>query len=247
MGAASVIHDVLSGRPLAQRGRLRISGAQPIRRHDKPMFPIPEATTPFAAPAPRLVAIVGNAPDLGDHAAAIDRCDLVVRFNNASGFGAGAGGRTTHLALVNRGGQMREWLNDAAFARRPVLAAAGAILLPFPPESGCASAASRDGRDWTRRAARTLRSLGKPIAVLPHALHTRARQHLAADGAREPNPSTGFLVAFHLHRRLASTGAHFEIYGFGFEGWPGHPWEAERRWFAAREREGRFRIVPLAR
>lgn len=212
------------------------------------MFPILEPSAPEPCSRDALVAIVGNAPEMGDHARRIDGCDLVVRFNNASGFGAGAGRRTTHLALVNRGGQMREWLSDDAFASRPAVADAASILLPFPPDPGCGSAASADGRDWTRRLVQTLRPHGKPIGVLSHALHRDARLCLAQDfGALAPNPSTGFLVAFHLHRRLAGRGVRFEVYGFGFQGWPGHPWDAERRWFEAREREGRLRLVPLAR
>ncbi|WP_062017167.1 hypothetical protein [Aureimonas sp. AU4] len=198
------------------------------------------------SPGPAQVAIVGNAPEAGDHARAIDAADWVVRFNNAVGFGGRAGRRTTHLALVNRGGQMREWLEDGAFARRPLVAGAGAFLLPFPPDAGRGHAASADGRDWTRDAARALRPLGRPIRLLPHALHREARRTLGHEfGACDPNPSTGFLVAFHLHRQLRGSGARIAVYGFGFAGWPGHPWAAERAWFTEREREGALRLVPL--
>ncbi|MBB3948895.1 hypothetical protein [Aureimonas jatrophae] len=197
-------------------------------------------------PPPAEVAIVGNAPGADDHAGAIDAADWVVRFNNAAGFGGPAGRRTTHLALVNRGGQMREWLEDRAFTQRPLLTGAGSFLLPFPPDAGRAHAASADGRDWTRPAMRTLRALGRPVRLLPHALHRQARHCLRAEhGAEEPNPSTGFLVAFHIHRQLRGTETRIRIYGFGFAGWPGHPWAAERDWFAAREREGSLRLVPI--
>jgi len=69
-------------------------------------------------PRPRTVALVGNAPDPTERAAGIDAADWVVRFNNAAGFGGVTGRRTTHLALVNHGGQMREWLADPAFGER---------------------------------------------------------------------------------------------------------------------------------
>lgn len=209
----------------------------------------------FAEPAslhpprrsPADVAIVGNAPEGVDHSRRIDGAEWVVRFNNAAGFGGRTGRRTTHLALVNRGGQMREWLADANFTQRPAVAGARSFLLPFPQEDGRAHAASADGRDWTRPALRALRPLSRPVHVLPHALHRLGRAALTAEfGAAQPNPSTGFLVAFLLHRRLQGTTARIHVYGFGFEGWPGHPWAAERAWFAAREREGALRLVPPA-
>ncbi|MGM9458181.1 hypothetical protein, partial [Lacticaseibacillus rhamnosus] len=61
------------------------------------------------------LAIVGNAPGTGACGSAIDAADCVIRFNNAPGFGAATGHRVTHLALVNRGGQTREWLADRDF------------------------------------------------------------------------------------------------------------------------------------
>ena len=32
-----------------------------------------------------------------------------------------------------------------------------------------------------------------------------------------------------------------DVYGFGFAGWAGHPWEAERHWFETGQEAGRLR------
>lgn len=187
----------------------------------------------------RSLAIVGNAPGV-DAAAAIDAAHCVLRFNNAAGFGGAAGSRVTHLALVNRGGQMRAWLADPRFLDRPVIHAAQAFLLPFPmlpaeqnrPEQVC----------WTREALARLAPLGKPIHVFPEALHREGRRHLGNDTTERPNPSTGFLVTLALLLGRPQRSEPVDAYGFGFAGWPGHPWAAERAWFAQAEAAGRIRL-----
>ena len=197
----------------------------------------------LSSSAPGTLAIVGNAPAL-DAAAAIDAATSVVRFNNAPGFGGRTGDRVTHLALVNRGGQMREWLADPRFLDRPVVRRAAAFILPFPmlpaehnrPEQVC----------WTREAMALLAPLGKPVHILPEDLHEAARRDLAPGTTGRPNPSTGFLVtrAFLQGRPLRHSPA--EVYGFGFDGWPGHPWAAERAWFQQAETAGQLRLFPCS-
>lgn len=193
----------------------------------------PSATGPLA--------IVGNAPGL-DAAAAIDAAPCIVRFNNAPGFGGRTGSRVTHLALVNRGGQMREWVADPHFLDRPVVRRAKAFILPFPmlpaepnrPEQVC----------WTREALALLAPLGRPVHILPEDLHREARRCLAPETTDRPNPSTGFLVtlAFLLGRPPGR--GPVDAHGFGFAGWPGHPWSAERAWFRQAEAAGRLRLHP---
>ena len=197
----------------------------------------PERADPRAS-----LAIVGNAPGIGPVARAIDAARHVVRFNNASGFGGRTGSRVTHLALVNRGGQMREWLADPGFLDRPVVREAEAFILPFPmlpveanaPEPIC----------WTRQALALLRPLGKPVHLLPETLHDEARRRLAPGTNGSPNPSTGFLVSLALLRDRPADAGPVNIHGFGFAGWPGHPWAAERAWFSEAAAAGRLRLHP---
>ncbi|KAB0681518.1 hypothetical protein F6X38_05920 [Aureimonas leprariae] len=195
-------------------------------------------------PAGTGVAIVGNAPETGDHAARIDAADLVVRFNNAPGLGRQAGTRTTHLVLVNHGGQMREWLEDPDFVRRRVVAEAGAFLLPFPPKPPEADP-SEDGRDWTGEAAARLRPLGCPVAVLPEPLTREAAALVRREAGRPAAPSTGYLTAFALLAVTRPEAVRFDVFGFGFAGWEGHAFDAERRWFEAMAAAGRLRLHPV--
>lgn len=193
---------------------------------------------------PRTVAVVGNASDLGDQGACIDRADWILRFNNAPGFGRGAGGRVTHLALVNHGGQMREWLADPHFVDRPAVQAARLFLFPFPRKLGRVDEQGADGRDWTDEATARLTPLRTPISILPDAVHRTASHILKTPARPVPIPSTGFLVALHLLERLPP-GVGIGVHGFGFAGWDGHSWGGERRWFEAMAETGRLRLHPL--
>ncbi|WP_342166530.1 hypothetical protein [Methylobacterium sp. SD21] len=203
-------------------------------------LPFPDA---LGLPTGPTLAIVGNAPGIGDVGQAVDAASSVIRFNNAAGFGGRTGRRVTHLALVNRGGQTREWLEDPGFLDRPVIRAAESFILPFPmlppeqnvPEPIC----------WTREMLALLQPLRRPIHILPDALHGYAHALLAAGTEGEPNPSTGFLVTLALILGRPAQASAAEAHGFGFDGWPGHPWAAERAWFAAAEAAGQIRLHPL--
>ena len=205
-------------------------------------LPAGRAGLPVHGPVDGSLAIVGNAPGIGACGPAIDAADCVIRFNNAPDFGGATGHRVTHLALVNRGGQTREWLTDRDFLERPVVRAARAFILPFPmlpaehnvPEPIC----------WTREMLELLRKLGRPVHLLPDTLHRRAQALLAPGTAGRPNPSTGFLVTLALLDERPADARPAQAYGFGFAGWPGHPWAAERAWFTGAEAAGRLRLHP---
>ena len=203
--------------------------------------PLPDLGLPDLAHA--RIALVGNAPEGGDRGTAIDAADRVVRFNNAAGFGGRTGARVDLIALVNRGGQMREWLDDPALLDRPALRRAGAVLLAFPAVSPDAMGEG-DGACWTREATARLAPLGVPVRALSPALHADAHRLLSPPAGRASNPSTGFLVALALMRGRAAGAPPVDVYGFGFSGWPGHPWAAERRWFEGAQAAGHLRLHP---
>ena len=197
----------------------------------------------FAANRPASVAIVGNAATKG-WAAQIDASDWVVRFNNAPGFGTATGRRVTHLALVNHGGQMAEWLGDPNFTRRPVVSEAGAFILPFARKE--TQSANADGRCWTDAAMTRLSHLKRPVTILPEAVRAQAQEIVRGDGASTPAPSTGLLATLHMLRTLG-TSTCLDIYGFGFSGWSGHAFDRERAFFEQMRLDGRLRLQPLQR
>ncbi len=144
---------------------------------------------------PRRIAIVGNAPETGDHAAAIDAADWVVRFNNAAGFGEATGSRVTHLALVNHGGQMREWLEDPGFLDRRPCGPPGASCSPSPASLPSTVPQGEDGRDWTAEAEARLGTLGVPVAVLPSTVHREAVSLVTCPAARRRRRAPGSRLA----------------------------------------------------
>ena len=196
---------------------------------------------PFAAAdLVRRIAIVGNAPGGDDLSGPIDAADRVVRFNNAFGFGTTRGARIDDLYLVNAGGQPREWLETPAFWQRPVLRHTPHVTLPIPVEDAPPQDVDPDGRNFGPELRDRLTAVGKRVEILGEAHRTRAVSELMRFGARaDVTPSTGFLATV-LYRARAPEGAVIELFGFGFEGWPGHDWAAERRWVQAAARAGRL-------
>ena len=198
------------------------------------------------------VAVVGNDPHRHDQSDAIDACDVVVRLNKAPGFGAWRGEKVDELVLINCGGQMEEWLNTGEIMRSPAFVAAGTITLPIHPQKARLieppltpdELDAAEAQDFTRAAIERCEAEGKPVrtytadffaasmAALGHPVLTRDL----------PAPSTGYLVA----RWWTETGRHdVHAFGFGFEGWEGHDFAAERRWFDAMERAGRLTVHPF--
>ena len=223
------------------------------------------AGRPDIAASPRRIAVVGNAQGLGPHARAIDAADWVIRFNNAAGFGGEAGRRVTHLCLLNFGGQAAEWLADPGFVRRPVLQAAGGFVLPIHPGAEALAdplpvetrRRAPGDHDWTPEIAVALASLARPVWLMPGEWEEDCRRLLAAGGApardgaasvdrhegdASPAPSSGFLVVRRLVEAPELQDVAIDCYGFGFAGWEGHAWDAERRWFEDRVAEERLRL-----
>ena len=196
-------------------------------------------------------ALVGNAAPEADHAAAIDAHPAVWRFNNCPGMETGLRGRrTSMLWLVNSGGSMRERLEMTAFPDHPSMRGCRSLGFPvhpamlrrYHPEPTPRERAAGDRNDWTDVA---LERFGRThaITVLPAAHYPAACDAigLAEDERRDRFPSTGLLAAHWL--LLTEPDARATLYGFTWEGWDSHAWEGEQRWFAAREAEGRVRIV----
>lgn len=198
----------------------------------------------LASKSPGRVAIVGNAPTEG-WAARVDASDWVVRFNNAPGYGSTTGRRVTHLALVNHGGQMAEWLGDPGFTQRPVVASAESFLLPFARKDTEPNDA--DECCWTDAAIARISTLGRPVAILPEVVREEARRIVGADDeVSGPAPSTGLLATLHVLRSI-STDTRVDLYGFAFAGWSGHAFDRERGFLEGMQRAGRLTIRPLRR
>ena len=199
----------------------------------------------------RSVCLVGNAPTTFDRSGIVDGCDVVIRINDASGFGGVNGHRLTHLFLINCGGQMREWLDDPEFAVRPVVAAAAEILLPIHPAKDemivppltPAERSHPDAANYADEARKMLEKHGKTVSVVSVEIFLQAA---AIIGFERPEramdaPSTGLIA---LCWALETFDDPIDIVGFGFAGWDGHRWGRERAFFEKLQAGGRIRLHP---
>jgi hypothetical protein len=195
---------------------------------------------------PASIALVGNAPPRRDCGAAIDACDAVVRVNRAAGLDAQTGSRVTRLALVNCGGQMREWLQEPAFAGLPALRRAGAVVLPAHPDKDAAMAGrptapaqNADGANYAPQAQARLRAAGKRAHILRPGVFVAAWRVIGAPPLAPgmAAPSTGLLALVWLLGLRGRPTIH--LWGFAFDGWRGHDWPRERAFVEDQARRGR--------
>ncbi|MGF1552106.1 MAG: hypothetical protein ACFBWO_06325 [Paracoccaceae bacterium] len=193
---------------------------------------------------PRRVAVVGNAPPEADHGREIDAADAVWRINKAPGLDGARGRLVDRLFLVNCGGQMREWLGDPGFAHRDPVARAALVVLAIDPATTPAhELASEDGRDWTPEAARHLGDAGRPVCLLPgHAFRASVDALARLSTRARFAPSTGYLALREAVLAWRPDDPPVEAWGFGFEGWEGHDFAAERHWAEGEVAAGRLRL-----
>lgn len=223
---------------------------------DETLFYWPE-TDPLAdIDSARSIAIVGNRPrDFGE-ADVIDAADRIVRFNNAFGFGGSTGRRVTDLVAVNYGGAMTEWLEQGTLERSAAFEAAERIILPIHPDKDRSVRPSLSAEEWsglegpaqTARAIARFRAHGKPVLLLPANCFVSAAAAIGIRPLRRrsPAPSSGYLLMHALLSRVRSDQS-ITAYGFGFAGWTGHDFNAERQWFVDQAATGRLALAESSR
>ena len=201
------------------------------------------------------IAIVGNSvpsDDDPDRSGEIDAHLEVWRFNNAPGITTGKQGRrTTLLWLVNSGGSMQERLEMPDFVSNPAMRGTRSLAFPvhpamlraYHPEPSDAERTKGARNDWTNEAMERFGGAGWAVTILPAPHYRNACSDLgmAESAMRERFPSTGYLATHWL--LTVRPEARASVFGFTWQGWDSHAWDAEAEWFVAREREGRLRIV----
>jgi len=185
------------------------------------------------------IAIIGNCPNFTDAGQVMHRCDWVTRFNNTAGFKNTSGSKISELVLVSRGGQATEWLADQEFSNRSAVVEAALITLVFPP--------SADPSDECSALELTslLEGKGKRVRFIGQSVHDQARHELEALGAPPVAAlSSGFVYVFELLLNRPKDAPPAIVAGFSFEGWDGHAWSAEKRWFENMQVMGRITLCP---
>lgn len=207
----------------------------------------PELASPSAG---QPILILGNGPtrsipeDLGRHA-------WHIRFNNCPSYRPRSGDRVDELVLVNCGGQPEEWLSTGRLGNPEALAAAVRVTLPIHPGIAAYYQPVLSPRELREAAAqdhtwpmvRRLRKAGHATAVLAPRSYRDAVHALGQKVFRRgmPVPSSGFLLIHHVAQAHPRSPIHLD--GFGFAGWEGHPWQAERAYCERLAAEGRLTFV----
>lgn len=173
------------------------------------------------------ISLVGNGPIRSDEAAHIDASDVVVRMNRAQRCG-GAGKRTDILVLSR-------------------ISVIGHFF--GPPVSrlalrGCKEVwvLKQDLLSAQETALVTKLAAGRLELAFDDSEISFARDMLKLHGAHAEKdlPSQGATV---LGVLLLRTDATIKVLGFTHEGWQGHPWAAERRWFDSLAQTGRIEKI----
>lgn len=183
------------------------------------------------------VAIIGNGDLLTDHSARIDACDYVIRINMVRGIGGNYGDKMDYLVLCNTGVAAVTVMSpkhnrNIAKAKRIILARNPALYTDIGAQF------------MGQRAAEFFVDFSH-VATGPGFKHARvdcvdyevglAIMTKLTKFSQEPfvMPSTGMRVIEEVIENPQTFGfagpiSQIFVAGFTYEGWPGHPWNAER-------------------
>ena len=203
----------------------------------------------------RRIAIVGNGDIPQGVAERIDAADLVIRFNDCRS--AGRGGEKTDVVAVCNTGRPALAMLGGGWASLAAVRPAGAIWCARAPETFAAMRAALALShpdlddfcdDHTLGFETFARHTGRDLRIVPAGVHARLDAALSAFApAPYVVPSTGLVIIADVLENFSGAGDAVLLAGFGHQGWPWHPFAAERLWVEARVAEGRLlRLHPLS-
>ncbi len=197
----------------------------------------------------RRIAIVGNGAIPDGVAETIDSADLVIRFNGCRSAGRG-GWKTDVVAACNTGRPALDMLAGGRWKASRTVRQAKEI---WCVRTASVFAAMRAPLalshpdlddfcdDYTEGFSTFARVTGRPLRVVPAAVHHAVDTELAAfDPSPYVVPSSGLIVIAHVLANIAKADDRVSLAGFGHEGWQWHPFAAERRWTEAQIASGRL-------
>ena len=207
----------------------------------------------------RRIAIVGNGSFAASDANSIERCDLVVRFNDCRSIGRG-GLRTDVVAVCNTGRPARAMVCDP-YWRNHVAVASASSLWSVRDSSKFAELklqlAEQDASlkdfcdDYTDEFAAFAAETAKAFSVIPRRHHDELDRRLRELGT--PSyivPSSGLVAISFVIDSMAFADDSVVLAGFDHQGWPGHPFDAERvlvEQYIDEGRLSRLGVPPLVR
>lgn len=187
------------------------------------------------------LAIVGNAPTVINYSSLIDNSDIVIRFNDRKSYGGNSGLKTDILFINNTGEPARRYINQTPFKKHntePIeywfprniqvhLTHLKKIKAHHPNYANNYIESELD--DLTKEIIFSNNLTKCHLMKLPKELNESLFQKLE-DIQTHPflAPSTGSLAIEWAVNNNNFSNYRIHVIGFGFSGWIGHPWAAEK-------------------
>lgn len=185
----------------------------------------------------RHIAIVGNGSFARSDADAIDRCNLVIRFNDCRSVGVG-GSRTDVVAVCNTGRPASAMIRQSAWREKAAIGLATGIwcvrdyekFAELKPRLAVHYPDLDDFcDDYTSEFAQFATESAKTLTVIPRRYHDQIDQELQARLiGNYVVPSSGLIAISYVIGEVADDDDTVLLAGFSHEGWSGHPFAAER-------------------
>jgi hypothetical protein len=177
----------------------------------------------------------------------IDKADIVIRMNNIkNNWSPGIGRRTDILAIMNTG---RPKYAQGKLISRWRLKGLKEILFVVPPkEIQHILSSPRDNPNpnhGIQFADKILENQGwtnMSVSYTDGDLMLKLGETLSSMTGNKCNPSTGIRVIAHVLSQSRFQGYKVYLVGFGFEGWSGHAFDAERHYIEDRLASGLLHV-----
>ena len=186
------------------------------------------------------IAIVGNGQIHPRQFDQIEKADFIIRFNHPPQIHEYTAMRTDMLVISNSSKQTQKLLGSEKYLTGPVFAGARTIFLPYHPDIISRYMPKPNIFSWMKGRRADLTSLckraahanGKSIDILDSNSYLEVCNHLGIMHNHRCSifPSSGILLIFHSLKMNPSVGLVIRLYGFGFAGWKGHNWQAEKNY-----------------
>ena len=166
------------------------------------------------------VTVIGNAEPVADLSSSIDDADMVVRLNACPHIHSGKIGAKTHVLCLRTFGSVGESFARGESAISPG-ALAGAEELWFVGEKG----------DWAPHIIERYKLGNRKHVFLTLRDMREVDRLLGRYGGTERGASLGIMLLKFIADDPRHKNSEIAACCFGFEGWPGHPWQSEKRLF----------------
>ena len=182
------------------------------------------------------IAIVGNGPVSKDQSGLIDACNVVVRFNEWKNYGQNSGLKADILCITNMGVPANRIIRGALIGKVPHLDQISEIWFPRDSEVHKAHTAEfapeyllNEFDDLSVSLLDSNNLSAKRIVRFSAGFNRKIFRTLLLLGHRSFHcPSTGIFAIEYILGEERFAGYQKFLFGFGFQGWRGHPWATER-------------------